>query len=90
MFKQFLFFGITILGQVVTFGAATIVVISDKQSFTYKSCTKQNIAMQEVIFYYQYKGKVRYQDISILGMWLFLWNFKAKKAQSNCLLYPDK
>ena len=58
MFKQMLFSGIIVLGQMVTFGAATIVVLSDKQSFTYKSCTKQNMVMQEVIFYYRYNGKV--------------------------------
>jgi hypothetical protein len=51
-FKQMMYIGLMLFGQIVTFGAAALVVISDTHSYTSKICTKQNLYMQDVLFYY--------------------------------------
>jgi len=53
-----MFIGMAVLGLVLTFGMATLILMSDNHSFTPKSCTKLNIFMQEVVYYYRYKTKV--------------------------------
>ena len=47
-----MYIGLMVSGQIVTFGTTALVVISDTHSYTSKICTKQNLYMQDVLFYY--------------------------------------
>jgi hypothetical protein len=50
-------FTVTLLAGIVLIPLiSALVVISDNHSFTSKSCTKQNLYLQEVMYYYRYQG----------------------------------